>query len=267
MPTAELTARTRFARDLARDAGALALDWFRRRGELAVEAKGPQDWVSAADRAVEAHVRDALCAAFPGDAMLGEESGGELGDRLWVVDPIDGTLNFLHGVRYWCVSIAFVAGGRREIGVIHDPCQDELFWAQRGAGAWCGDERIAVSGCEALDRALVAAGHVPRHPLELHLATRAALLRAGAAVKDMGAGALMLAHVAAGRFDGFVEPHMHPWDAAAGLTLVEEAGGRVLPYPGTGGLAAGGRVIASAPGLYAALAAVAASCGAGQDPT
>ena len=267
MPTAELTARTRFARDLARDAGALALDWFRRRGELAVEAKGPQDWVSAADRAVEAHVRDALCAAFPGDAMLGEESGGGLGERLWVVDPIDGTLNFLHGVRYWCVSIAFVAGGRREIGVIHDPCQDELFWAQRGAGAWCGDERIAVSGCAALDRALVAAGHVPRHPLDLHLATRAALLRAGAAVKDMGAGALMLAHVAAGRFDGFVEPHMHPWDAAAGLTLVEEAGGRVLPYPGTRGLAAGGRVIASAPGLYAALAAVAASCGAGQDPT
>jgi len=267
VPTAELTARTRFARDLARDAGALALDWFRRRGELAVEAKGPQDWVSAADRAVEAHVRDALCAAFPGDAMLGEESGGGLGERLWVVDPIDGTLNFLHGVRYWCVSIAFVAGGRREIGVIHDPCQDELFWAQRGAGAWCGDERIAVSGCAALDRALVAAGHVPRHPLELHLATRAALLRAGAAVKDMGAGALMLAHLAAGRFDGFVEPHMHPWDAAAGLTLVEEAGGRVLPYPGTGGLAAGGRVIASAPGLYAALAAVAASCGAGQGPT
>ena len=201
--------RTRFARELAREVGAFALGFFRRRGELAVEAKGPQDWVSAADRAVEAHVRAALHSAFPGDAMLGEESGGTPGPRLWVVDPIDGTLNFVHGMRYWCVSIAFVAEGRREIGVIHDPCQDELFWARRGAGAWCGDERIAVSDCRSLDRALVAAGHVPRHPLDLHLATRAALLGAGAAVKDMGAGALMLAHVAAGRFDRFIEPHMH----------------------------------------------------------
>jgi myo-inositol-1(or 4)-monophosphatase len=265
VPSAELTARTRFARDLAREAGALALDWFRRRGELAVEAKGPQDWVSAADLAVEAHIRDALARAFPGDAMLGEESGGALGERLWVVDPIDGTLNFLHGMRYWCVSIAFVSAGEREIGVVHDPCQGELFWAQRGAGAWCGDERIAVSACHSLDRALIAAGHVPRHPLAAHLATRAALFGAGAAVKDMGAGALMLAHVAAGRFDAFIEPHMHPWDAAAGLTLVEEAGGRVLRYPGPGGLAAGGRVIAAAPGLFAALAAATAGSDRPQD--
>ncbi|MBK7081211.1 MAG: inositol monophosphatase [Betaproteobacteria bacterium] len=256
MTPSDLAARAAFAQELARTAGALATRYFRREIEFEAECKGPQDWVSAADRAVEAHIRAALARAFPGDAMLGEESGGALGDRLWVVDPIDGTLNFVHGVRYWCVSLAFVADGVREIGVIHDPSLDELFWARRGEGAWCGTQRLAVSACAALDRALVAAGYVPRHPLAAHLATRAALFAAGAAVKDMGAGALMLAHVAAGRYDAFLEPHMHPWDALAGLTLIEEAGGRVLPYPGPGGLAAGGRVIAAAPGLYAALAAL-----------
>ena len=256
MTPSDLAARAAFAQELARTAGALATRYFRREIEFEAECKGPQDWVSAADRAVEAHIRAALARAFPGDAMLGEESGGALGDRLWVVDPIDGTLNFVHGVRYWCVSIAFVADGVRQIGVIHDPSLDELFWARRGEGAWCGTQRLSVSACAALDRALVAAGYVPRHPLAAHLATRAALFAAGAAVKDMGAGALMLAHVAAGRYDAFLEPHMHPWDALAGLTLIEEAGGRVLPYPGPGGRAAGGRVIAAAPGLYAALAAL-----------
>ena len=256
MTPSDLAARAAFAQELARTAGALATRYFRREIEFEAECKGPQDWVSAADRAVEAHIRAALARAFPGDAMLGEESGGALGDRLWVVDPIDGTLNFVHGVRYWCVSLAFVADGVREIGVIHDPSLDELFWARRGEGAWCGTQRLSVSACAALDRALVAAGYVPRHPLAAHLATRAALFAAGAAVKDMGAGALMLAHVAAGRYDAFLAPHMHPWVAVGGLTLIVYAGGGVLPYPGPGGLAAGGRVIAAAPGLYAALAAL-----------
>lgn len=260
MPTAlnasEIAARAAFARELALGASALALRYFHRELACVPELKGPQDWVSAADRAVEGHIRDALAQAFPGDAMLGEEGGGALGPRLWVVDPIDGTVNFVHGVRYWCISIAFVERGERRIGVIADPSLRELFWAVRGGGAWCGSAPIRVSDCASVDRALIAAGHVPRHPLASHLALRAALLGAGAAVKDMGAGALMLAHVAAGRFDAFVEPHMHPWDALAGLTLIEEAGGRVLPYPGPDGLAAGGRVIAGAPGLFAALAAL-----------
>ncbi len=253
MNASELAARAAFARELALAAGALALRYFRGEIRFEVERKGPQDWVSAADRAVEGRIRGALAAAFPTDAMLGEESGGALGERLWVVDPIDGTTNFVHGVRYWCVSIAFVQDGVREIGVVYDPSLDELFWAQRGEGAWCNEACLAVSDCATLDRALVVAGYVPRHGLDRHLALRAALLGAGAAVKDMGAGALMLAHLAAGRYDGFVEPHMQPWDALAGLTLIDEAGGRVLPYPGPAGLAAGGRVVAAAPGLFDAL--------------
>jgi myo-inositol-1(or 4)-monophosphatase len=258
MTAAELAARAAFAKELAREAGALARRYFRREIAFTAEAKAPQDYVSAADREVEALIRRELARTFPGDAMVGEEAGGAIGERMWCVDPIDGTINFVHGVRYWCVSIAFTDSGARRIGVIYDPSLDELFWAVKGAGAWCGDERIAVSDCAALDRALVVAGYVHRHSLERSLELRHALLSAGAAVKDMGAGALMLAHVAAGRYDAFVEPHMHPWDALAGLLLVEEAGGCVLPYPDRNGFAGGGSVVASAPGLFDAMVALSA---------
>jgi myo-inositol-1(or 4)-monophosphatase len=258
MSPGELDARMRFAAQLARAAGALGQRYFLRELDYAAEAKGAQDWVSAADRAVEAHIRDALARAFPGDAMLGEETGGALADRTWVVDPIDGTLNFVHGVRYWCTSIAVIVEGRRAIGAIFDPSLDELFLAARGRGATCNGMPIAVSGTTALDHALLAMGYVHRHDLAAHHRLRQLALRGGAAVKDMGAGALMLAHVAAGRYDGFLEPHMHPWDALAGLLLVEEAGGIVMPYPGPQGLAGGGEVLAATPGLYERLRSLAA---------
>ena len=251
--SAAIDARARCALDLAREAGALALRYFHRDLAYAREAKGPQDWVSEADRRVEDLLRSGIARAFPDDRFLGEEGGGSTGTATWLVDPIDGTINFVHGVRYWCISIAFVSEGVREIGIVLDPCANELFFAQRGRGAWCGNQRLEVSPCSRIDDALVAAGYVPRHDLEEHLALRRRMLAAGAALKDMGAGALMLAHVAAGRYDAFYEPHMHPWDATAGLLLIEEAGGRVLPYPGSNTLAAGSRVIASSPGVYDAL--------------
>jgi myo-inositol-1(or 4)-monophosphatase len=259
MTAAELAARAEFAKALAREAGALAGRYFRREIAFTAEAKAPQDYVSAADRAVEALIRGEIERAFPGDAMVGEEDGGSAGERTWFVDPIDGTLNFVHGVRYWCVSIALVVAGERQLGVIYDPSADELFWAAKGEGAWCGADRMSVSGCLALDRALVVSGYVHRHPLERSLDLRRSLLSAGAAVKDMGAGALMLAHVAAGRYDAFVEPHMHPWDALAGLTLVEEARGCVLDYPATASVADGGRVVASAPGIFDAVVGISAT--------
>jgi myo-inositol-1(or 4)-monophosphatase len=248
---AEVDARARFAADLARDAGALALRYFHRELAYTPESKGEQqDWVSIADRAVEAHCRARLAAAFPNDAMLGEETGGAIGEHAWIIDPIDGTLNFVHGVRYWCVSVVFVERGERRIGVVYDPPHDELFAAVAGRGAMLNDHPMRVSACTRLDRALVMQGYVQRHDFDAHLRLRRALILAGAEVKDHGAGALMLAHVAAGRFDAYLEPHMHPWDASAGLLLVQEAGGRVLPYPGPAGLRAGGAVIASAPALY-----------------
>ena len=251
MNQADLDARARFAAQLARDAGALALRYFNRELAYTAESKGAQqDWVSAADRAVEAYCREQLTAAFPGDAMQGEESGGTLADRAWIIDPIDGTLNFVHGVRYWCVSIVFIVDGERRIGAVYDPPHDELFFATVGGGATLDAKPMHVSACAQLDRALVMLGYVQRHDVEAHLRLRRELIMSGAEVKDHGAGALMLAHVAAGRFDAYLEPQMHPWDAIAGLLLVAEAGGRVLPYPGRDGLRAGGAVIASAPALY-----------------
>ncbi|HEY7787666.1 MAG TPA: inositol monophosphatase family protein [Casimicrobiaceae bacterium] len=258
MRNPDLAARAEFAARLAREAGALALRYFRRELDYTAESKGdPQDWVSIADRSVEALCRARLATAFPDDAMLGEESGGALTERTWIIDPIDGTLNFVHGVCYWCVSIAFVRDGVRQIGAVYDPPHDELFLATAGGGATLDGHPLRVSACTSLDRALIMQGYVYRHDLDAHLRLRRALIQSGAEVKDHGAGALMLAHVAAARFDAYLEPHMHPWDASAGLLLVEEAGGRVLPYPGPQGLRAGGAVLASAPALYERLHAAA----------
>ena len=254
----DLAARATFAKRLAREAGALALRYFNRELAYTPQSKGAaQDWVSIADRAVEDHCRAQLATAFPGDTMLGEESGGALADRAWVIDPIDGTLNFVHGVRYWCVSIVFIAGGERRIGAVYDPPHDELFFATAGGGATLDERPMRVSACARLDRALIVQGYVQRHAVDTHLALRRALIREGAEVKDHGAGALMLAHVAAGRFDAYLEPHMHPWDASAGLLLVDEAGGRTLRYPGARGLREGGPVLASTPALYDRLEALA----------
>jgi myo-inositol-1(or 4)-monophosphatase len=249
--------RLEFAAALAREAGALALRYFRRELDYSPESKSKvQDWVSVADRSVEALCRTRLAEAFPADLMLGEEAGGAIGARTWVVDPIDGTLNFVHDVRYWCISIAFIDEGIRKVGAVYDPSHDELFLAAKGRGAYVNGQPIRASTCTSLDRALLVHGYVQRHDLDAHLRLRRRLLESGAEVKDHGAGALMLAHVAAGRFDAYLEPHMHPWDATAGLLLVEEAGGRVLSYPGASGLRAGGAVLASATALYEELAAI-----------
>ena len=253
----DIDARLEFAAALARDAGALAMRYFRRELDYSPESKSDvQDWVSVADRSVEALCRTRLAEAFPGDAMFGEEGGGMIGARTWLVDPIDGTLNFVHDVRYWCISIAFLEEGVRKVGAVYDPPHDELFLAAKGRGAHANGQPIHASSCKSLDRALLMHGYVQRHDLDAHLRLRRRLLETGAEVKDHGAGALMLAHVAAGRFDAYLEPHMHPWDATAGLLLVEEAGGRMLAYPGADGLRAGGAVLATAPALYDALAAI-----------
>src|SRR5271167_2687742 len=123
MNAADISGRAEFARQIAREAGVLAMRYFRHEIDFEAQTKGPQDFVSTADHAVEALLRDRLQRAFASDAILGEEAGGELGRNLWVIDPIDGTINFVHGVRYWCISIAFIAAGERRIGVVYDPTQ------------------------------------------------------------------------------------------------------------------------------------------------
>jgi myo-inositol-1(or 4)-monophosphatase len=262
-----LDGRADFIVGLARAAGARALAYFHDRHALVVEMKGPQDFVSRADRDVERELRAAIAAAFPGDAFLGEESAGSdaPADRLWVVDPIDGTTNFLRGLAYWNVSIAYVENGVRTLGVVFDPVHDELFRARRGGGAWkvdaAGEHRLRAATTPSLLGAVVAVGHHDRHPDPRFAAIRDALQARGAAYRNFGAAALQLAHVAEGRLDAFIERELSAWDAMAGLLLVEEAGGCIGPFPGPAGLAAKAPVVATGPGVAAEVAAIVASLG------
>ena len=251
-----LTARYLAAQEFARLAGERARGFFAQRDALDVEHKGAQNFVSHADRAVEGLIAAKLAAAFPSDAFYGEESAASMTgtlDRVWVVDPIDGTHNFLRGVRYYCVSIAYVENGRPQIGVVYDPESDELFHASRGDGAWCqragNDAPLHASSCNALSDAFICVGHHDRSPEPRYLALRHALMDAGVATRNMGAGALQLAHVAAGRFDGFIELSLNAWDALAGLLLIEEGGGYIAPFPGPQGLRVPAPVLGCAKGI------------------
>ena len=229
--------RYAFAQDIARRAGVLALDYWRNRERLVVELKGPQDFVSRADRDVEALIRREIAAAFPGDRFLGEETAADFTgaiDRCWVVDPIDGTHNFLRGIAYWNVAIAYVENGRARIGVVFDAPGGALYRAERGGGAWCDDasgtSRIRSAGTRALAGAFVALGHHDRAIDARYLEIRSRMMASGVAMRNFGSAALQLAHVAQGRLDGFVELQLSIWDAIGGLLLVEEAGGYAAPF-------------------------------------
>jgi myo-inositol-1(or 4)-monophosphatase len=251
-----------FAQALARHAGALAHRYFRDRERLAVELKGPQDFVSRADRDVETLLRREIAAAYPDDAFLGEETAasfiGPL-DRCWIVDPIDGTHNFLRGVPYWNVAIAYVEGGRARIGIVFDPVHDELYRAERGAGAFCDHDgnasRLQVAGTSELPGAFIGLGHHDRAPSERHLAIRRRMMELGMSMRNFGSGALQLAHVAAGRLDGFIELELSVWDAIGALLVVEEAGGRAAPFMPSP-ITAKAVCVAGAPGIFADLMAL-----------
>jgi len=212
--------------EIAREAGALALDYFRKRDELVVELKGPQDLVSVADRAVEDRVREGFAAAFPDDGILGEEGGGDVSDRFWLIDPIDGTANFLRGVPFWCVALAYVVEGVPVLGVIYDPVQDHLYAGRRGAGATCNGRPMRVADTAELNKATVAIGYAVREPHEKVLSVLDGTLSAGATFKGYGSCAMALALVADGRLDAFFEEHINAWDCLGGILLVTEAGGR-----------------------------------------
>ena len=251
--------RYEFARHLARKAGAVALDFWNRRAQLVVELKGPGDFVSLADREVELLIRRELAEAFPDDGFLGEETAAEFAgaiDRCWVIDPIDGTHNFLRGIAYWNVAIAYVENGRALIGAVMDPPHGELFHAIRGGGAWsetsAGATRLHVAPTTELAGAYVALGHHDRAPEPAYLDIRRRMMEAGMAMRNFGSAALQLSHVAAGRLDGFVELEISIWDAIGGLAIVEEAGGYAAPFAPPRPTAKA-PCLACAPGIAAAL--------------
>lgn len=227
---ADINRRLAAGAAVAREAGRLARRCFERRAELSVESKGPQDLVSVADRMVEELIRARLTALFPDDAVIGEETGGLAAARVWVVDPIDGTQNFLRGLPWFGVVLALVVDGRTKLGIIYDPNTDELYTAQRGGGAFLNGEAIRVSGCTELGTAVIGVGHSPRHAPHLFLEPLAVVIGAGAQTRNLLSAALQLAHVACGRLDATWDPHLLPWNVLAGILLVEEAGGAVAHY-------------------------------------
>jgi myo-inositol-1(or 4)-monophosphatase len=236
----------------AHRAGDLILRYLDRVGDLDVQTKGHNDFVSEVDRAAEATVIEVLRRAYPDHAFLGEE-GGELSggndDYQWLIDPLDGTTNFLHGHPQFAVSIALRVKGRIEQGVIYDPTRQETFTASRGSGAFLNDRRLRVGRRTSLKGALVGTGFPVRQPahLDLYLETFRAMSLETAGVRRAGAAALDLAYMAAGRLDGFWEFVLQPWDIAAGALLIEEAGGIVTDMDGGTAHMEKGHVVAGNP--------------------
>ncbi|GAA4495130.1 inositol monophosphatase family protein [Pseudaeromonas paramecii] len=249
-----LAARYQTAQRLIREAGALARRAFLSPQADDIAFKGPQDFLTQTDLAVERLLRQRLQAAFPADSLLGEEQGGHPGDATWVLDPIDGTANFARGIPHFCCVLAFVSGGQTRLGLIYDPLHDELFHAAQGQGAWLNDQPLRVAGTREFAQANLELGWNTRVPNQHYLSTLGGLLGLGANVRRGASGALALAYVAAGRTDGYLELHMHPWDCLAGLLLVREAGGLTRDPVEQADWAAGGPVLAAVPPFAAALA-------------
>jgi myo-inositol-1(or 4)-monophosphatase len=242
-----------FCRRLAREAGALAHSAF---GTSATSSKGRHDVVTAMDREVERFIRAAIAARFPDDAFFGEEEGGGRGDRLWLVDPIDGTANYAVGTPHYCVSIGYLERGVPTLGAIYDPCHDWLYAAEAGGGAFRNDTRLQVSPCDAMEAATVECGWSTRRTTDDYVALVRRVLGAGAAFRRAGSGALGLCDVAAGRTEAYCELHINAWDCAAGIVLVREAGGLTNDFFAGNGLAGGNPLIATNAALCAKLAAV-----------
>ncbi len=234
-------AATKAARGLKRDFGEVE--------NLQVSRKGPADFVSAADHRAEEVIRAELERARPGYGFLMEESGETAGrdpQHRWIVDPLDGTTNFLHGIPHFAISIALERQGKLSAALVHSPITDELFTAERGNGAFVNDRRLRVAARPGLADAVVATGMPFRgrgdHPR--YLKELAAIMPEVAGVRRFGAAALDLAYVAAGRFDGFWERDLSPWDLAAGILIVREAGGYVTDLDGRDAMLDKGHVVA-----------------------
>jgi myo-inositol-1(or 4)-monophosphatase len=263
LPPEQLDERLRVAEAVVREAGQLAAEHFARREGLAIDRKGAQDLVSEADRACEDLIVAGLARAFPDDGFLGEERGARnlQADAVWIIDPIDGTHNFLTGIPVWCVSVGMALAGELALGVVYQPPADELFTARAGGGAALNGRPIAVSGETDLSRARVCVGFSYRRPVAEHVRGVRALLDAGCEYLRIGSGALGLAWTAAGRFDGYWERHMNSWDAAAGVVLVREAGGTANDLLAGDGLTRGSETLAATPALFGPLQALTRSGG------
>ena len=230
------------ARSLVRDFGEVE--------QLQVSQKGPADFVSTADLRAEETLRRELLRARPGYGLLMEESGEiavENGQYRWIVDPLDGTLNFLHGLPHFAISVGLETDGEIVAGLIHDPLRHETYWAEKGAGAYVNDRRLRVSGRRHLHESVIATAipfkaHGDHHA---YLAMLASVMPEVAGIRRFGSAALDLAYVAAGRYEGYWEIGLAPWDIAAGILIVREAGGFVTEISGGHDMLRTGSVLAA----------------------
>ena len=228
--------RLEFSGKLARDAGRLAHTAF---GQSATSMKGRHDVLTAMDGEVERFIRKAIVARYPDDAIIGEEEGGRGGERVWLIDPIDGTANYARGIPHYCVSIGYLEQGVPTVAAVHDPSHDWLYTAARGEGAYRDGVRLGWS---------------TRRSTADYLALIARVMGAGCAIRRVGSGALWLVDVAAGRSEAYCELHINAWDCAAGILLVQEAGGYTNDFFAGDGLTEGNPVIATNDALCAKLA-------------
>ena len=241
----------------ARRAGDLIIRHINQLDAIKVDSKGRNDFVSEVDRMAEDDIIQTVQRSYPDHAFLAEESGAR-GDSeyLWIIDPLDGTTNFLHGFPVFCVSIAVMYRGRLEHGVIYDPLRQELFTASRGAGATVDGRRIRVSDTRLLEKSLVGTGY-PYKPgsewLDAYMGMLKDAMQATAGVRRPGAAALDLAYVAAGRLDGFWEIGLNLWDIAAGALMIQECGGIITDLDGRDGWQKSGNVVAGNPKIHEAL--------------
>jgi myo-inositol-1(or 4)-monophosphatase len=218
--------------------------------QLQVSHKGPSDFVTAADIKAEKTLRAELQKARPRFGFLMEESGeiqGEDGKHRWIIDPIDGTTNFLHGIPHFAISIGLEMEGEMIAGLVYNPIVEEVFWAEKGQGAFLNDKRLRVSARNRMSEAVMATG-IPFHGRPGHepfIDQMGRVMKDVAGIRRMGAASLDLAYVAAGRFEGFWEAGLQPWDIAAGVLLVREAGGFVTDFKGDKNVLASGNVVAA----------------------
>jgi myo-inositol-1(or 4)-monophosphatase len=257
--SSELQGRFDLARQAARDAAALLRSKLGTK--LAVHSKDVRNnLVTDADTQSETLIRSLVRSAFPDDEFLGEEMGlrGSDVSHRWIVDPLDGTTNYAHGYRSFCVSIAVERNGIVECGVIVDPMTGEEFCACRGSGAQRNGQPLRVSTTEDLRDALLVTGFPPHRPDAPigNLEPFVAFIRAAQAIRRDGSAALDLCYVAAGRFDGFWEPGLHAWDIAAGALIVQEAGGMVSDYEGQALVLDRGQLVASNGRIHASMLSV-----------
>lgn len=248
--SAALQVRLDAAIDLAERAAELAMEMRPQPGSAHATLKGPQDWVTEADTAVERFLSGELAAAFPADGFQGEEGGiARNGPLRWVVDPIDGTSNFARGAARFCVSIACMEGETPLIGIVAAPALRETIWAWRGGGAWLNGDAIRAADTCDVRRSIIEVGWSRRGSIAGYLKLCERVLADGASLRHGGSGALGLVDVAIGRQDGYAELHTHLWDVAAALVILREAGARVSDFLAGNGAAEGNAIVACAPGL------------------